>query len=370
MTGDREVTAGRLFINRGTGVFHYDAAYLANPAAYALAPSLPLVAGAQPLDGLGGLSDSAPDRWGRKLLQRARKRTSLSEFDYLLGVDDAGRQGSLRYWINDTPLSSDGTGIPHELDLPELLTTADAIELDPSAVDDIQARRLFRATGSLGGARPKANVLINGELWLAKFPKPVGDEWDLMGWEYTLNRLGADLGIIVPQARRLQNNRQRIPYISAMTALEASDGDGGDWVDVVEYAREEGANTEQLWKRAMLGVLVGNTDGHLRNHGCLRFGREWGIAPCFDMNPTPDGDTHQLALFGDPSYEPSALVSKDSLSLFGVSEQDAHGWLRTAAPLLERAPERARGYGVDAPSTSVMRPRFERATQTVRELGS
>ena len=198
VAGHREVIAGRLFINRGTGVFHYDAAYLANPAAYALAPSLPLVAGAQPLDRLGGLSDSAPDRWGRKLLQRVRKRTSLSEFDYLLGVDDAGRQGSLRYWIDDTPLSSDGTGIPHELDLPELLTTADAIELDPSAVDDIQARRLFRATGSLGGARPKANVLINGELWLAKFPKPVGDEWDLMGWEYTLNRLGTDLGIIVP----------------------------------------------------------------------------------------------------------------------------------------------------------------------------
>ena len=155
-------------------------------------------------------------------------------------------------------------------------------------------------------------MLINGELWLAKFPKPVGDEWDLMGWEYTLNRLGADLGIIVPQARllkitdinsedrhiyvarrfdRLQDSRQRIPYISAMTALEASDGDGGDWVDVVEYAREEGADTEQLWKRAMLGVLVGNTDDHLRNHGFLRFGREWGIAPCFDMNPTPDGDT-------------------------------------------------------------------------------
>ena len=155
-----------------------------------------------------------------------------------------------------------------------------------------------------------------------------------------------------------------------MTALEASDGDGGDWVDVVEYAREEGADTEQLWKRAMLGVLVGNTDDHLRNHGFLRFGREWGIAPCFDMNPTPDGDTHQLALFGDPSYESSALVSKDSLSLFGVSEQDAHGWLRTAAPLLERAPERARGYGVDAPSASVMRPRFEHATQAVRELGS
>lgn len=62
----REITAGQLFINRGTGVFHYDPAYLAHPAAYALAPSLPMVARVQPLDGLGGLSDSAPtggDEW-------------------------------------------------------------------------------------------------------------------------------------------------------------------------------------------------------------------------------------------------------------------------------------------------------------------
>ena len=46
----------------------------------------------------------------------------------------------------------------------------------------------------------------------------------------------------------------------------------GTGFDVVEYAREEGADTEQLWKRAMLGVLVGNTDDHLRNHGFCGLG--------------------------------------------------------------------------------------------------
>lgn len=74
----REITAGQLFINRGTGVFHYDPAYLAHPAAYALAPSLPMVARVQPLDGLGGLSDSAPDRWGMNRTLRAGNTLSTA----------------------------------------------------------------------------------------------------------------------------------------------------------------------------------------------------------------------------------------------------------------------------------------------------
>lgn len=86
-----------------------------------------------------------------------------------------------------------------------------------------------------------------------------------------------------------------------------------------EYAREEGAGVAELWYRAMLGALVGNTDDHLRNHGFLRRGRGWVLAPCFDMNPTPDGGTHQLVLFGDASYEPGDLVSADAFTLFGVS---------------------------------------------------
>lgn len=39
-----------------------------------------------------------------------------------------------------------------------------------------------------------------------------------------------------------ESNLQRIPYISAMTALEASDGQGGDWLDLAEFTSSLGAN--------------------------------------------------------------------------------------------------------------------------------
>lgn len=58
----QDFVAGTLFINGGGAVFHYATEYLQTPGTYSLAPSLPLVGGALPLDGLGGFSDSAPDR--------------------------------------------------------------------------------------------------------------------------------------------------------------------------------------------------------------------------------------------------------------------------------------------------------------------
>ena len=53
--------------------------------------------------------DSAPDRWGRKLMQRREtmrarhaneKPRSLMESDYLLGVYDETRMGALRFRLS------------------------------------------------------------------------------------------------------------------------------------------------------------------------------------------------------------------------------------------------------------------------------
>ena len=59
----------------------------------------------------------------------------------------------------------------------------------------------------------------------------------------------------------------RIPYYSAMTALDAHDGEGGDWLDLAEFARSMGCDLHELWRRAMFGAAIGNCDDHLRNHG-------------------------------------------------------------------------------------------------------
>ena len=54
----------------------------------------------------GAFGDSAPDRWGRNLIQRDERRRaqaegraprSLGEVDFLLGVGDIARQGALRF---------------------------------------------------------------------------------------------------------------------------------------------------------------------------------------------------------------------------------------------------------------------------------
>ena len=143
----QDVQAGTIFAQNNRITFRYTPEFLASDNAYDLTPALPRVSDAPFFfEGLGPFSDSAPDRWGRKLLNRALKRKRVSEIEYLLGVDDATRQGALRYYIDGTPQAS-GNDIPKLTDLPKLLDTADAVGEDRE-VADIDLCRLYRATGS------------------------------------------------------------------------------------------------------------------------------------------------------------------------------------------------------------------------------
>jgi len=165
------VRCGDLFMRvrrgRETSSFRYDAQWLSHPARFALDPNgLPLTQGTFSLPDrlFPGISDSAPDRWGRTLIQRAHRRSAaartLFEADYLLGVHDLARQGALRFSIDDGPFLADGPPIPPLVRLGELLGASDAVQADP---DDVDALRLMLAPGSsLGGARPKASVWDDG----------------------------------------------------------------------------------------------------------------------------------------------------------------------------------------------------------------
>ena len=87
--------------------FACNPSYLENSAAYAIDPGLPLDAGPHHVLGLfGALGDSAPDRWGRRLIQRAQQqagsRQTLGDADYLLAVNDELRQGNLRFRAPDS----------------------------------------------------------------------------------------------------------------------------------------------------------------------------------------------------------------------------------------------------------------------------
>lgn len=378
--GRTQVLAGRIYRTRASGSFEYSSDYLRKREAFALAPALGLFPGAQPLLPLNPFSDSAPDTWGRKVQNRASGRR-LDELTLMFGVNDEGRQGATRFWDGEVAVTS-GDGVPVDADLSDIIRVADQIERGETDIDDVAVRRLFRATGSLGGARPKANVRIGADLWMAKFPKPVGDDWNVIAWEAAMLDAMSTVGIDTPPHRTKRvlvdgvartvlllkrfdrlDDGTRIPYISAMTALEAADGEGGDWMDVVDFAQLAGSDTGELWRRAVFGALIGNLDDHLRNHGFLRGASGWKLAPAFDVNPEPldDGDEHQLALLGSRSVELDSFMSKDALSLFRVTQPVAAAFLERLRAVVAELPRFAASHGADDFSLGVMASRIDSA---------
>jgi serine/threonine-protein kinase HipA len=286
----------------------------------------------------GALSDCAPDRWGRTLLARreaalaragGRATRSLGEIDYVLGVRDDLRQGALRLRVEGGPfLADDDTGVPALTDLPELLDLAARAENDTADLPDLQ--RLIRVGSSLGGARPKAHVRdTSGRIAIAKFPSTGRDTWNVMAWEKVALDLARRAGIDVPDSRllnlagrnvlvidRFDRTRagHRIGYVSAMTMLEASDGDRRSYLEIAEVIENTSARTteelHELWRRIVFSVLISNTDDHLRNHGFLHErGDVWSLSPAFDLNPDPAPGPKYLSTAIDHADDTASLAS-------------------------------------------------------------
>lgn len=310
----------RMRKGRDSATFEYDDSWLGRHDRFALEPALQLGPGPfhtsidKPI--FGAIGDSAPDRWGRVLMRRAERRRAqraretprtLCEIDYLLMVNDAARQGALRFALKPGGpflAADDEAPIPPLVALPRLLSAAENVVGDSDSDEDL---RLLLAPGSsLGGARPKASVRDrDGALVMAKFPHK-DDEIDIVRWEAVALSLAGRASIIVPDwrmeeigdksiilLRRFDRaNGQRIPFLSAMSLLGATDNESRSYLEFVDALRQNGAapkkDMRMLWRRIVFSVLISNTDDHLRNHGFLYDGPDgWRLAPAYDLNPVP-----------------------------------------------------------------------------------
>jgi len=318
---------GRLWARSHKGkqsaTFEYDANWLEYAARFSLEPALEVGPGpfyTLPSRALfGAMGDSAPDRWGRVLMQRSermqaradgRNPHSLQEIDYLLNVNDESRQGALRFsrqeggpFLSDSPQE-----IPPLLELPTLLAASEKLLAgEDGNEDDHSAIRLLLAPGSsLGGARPKASVRgPGGHLMIAKFPHKE-DTYPEVVWEALALTLARKAGITVPTFRLKsmgkknvllldrfdRHQRERIPYLSGMSMLGAKDGERRSYMELVDVLRQYSASPQEdmqeLWRRIVFNVLISNVDDHLRNHGFLYRGVQgWRLSPAFDLNPVP-----------------------------------------------------------------------------------
>lgn len=324
-----------------SATFTYEHSYLADPRAYPLDPTLRLDAGSHQTPpgaaAFAAMSDGAPDRWGRNLMIRAERQRAdrdsvtartLLESDFLLGTRDDLRQGALRYSDDgESFLAPPELGVPRLVALPRLLDLTDTL-VSGQARETVDAdlRDLVAAGGSLGGARPKAAVLLDeGVLAIAKLPRRGSDDWDVMGWEKVTLDLAAAARLDVPRSHLVQvlgrnvllterfDRRRdlRIAFVSALTMLEARDGDQRSYLEIADVIETQspapGRDLEELFRRILFSVLVSNTDDHLRNHGFLREPTGWALSPAFDLNPNPESPG-MLSTSIDTEGDPTASI--------------------------------------------------------------
>jgi serine/threonine-protein kinase HipA len=397
--GEKNVLAGRMYPHHRRGVesasFVYNDRYLADPDAYALDPGLPLVTGTlqTPVGRtlFGAFADSLPDRWGRALIQRAERARakaavtaprSMSEVDLLLGVRDDLRQGALRFRLNEQGpfLATEESGVPALTDLPALLDIAARAERDTADYEDL--KWLLRAGSSLGGARPKAHVLdAAGHVAIAKFPSVNSDTWNVMAWEKVALDLARDAGVTVPDSQLIRigdrnvlvvarfdrRGTARIGYASAMTMLEASDGDQRSYLEIAEVIEERStaatAELRQLWRRIAFSILISNTDDHLRNHGFLHErGDSWMLSPAFDLNPNPQPGSNDLSTAIDYTDTRASVDTLMSVAdYFRLDASDALKVLANVIRAVTRWRTVAKSHGLLQHDLDAMESAFEHA---------
>jgi len=373
------VMVGQAHITRQRGqistTFLYDPGYLAD-GGMSIDPALPLVAGAQHQSGLvRAFADSAPDRWGRNLIEKAERAHArdegraprrLDDLDFLLGVSDDTRQGALRYRPSGREeFVGAASRVPQLVSLPELLHAADELT---SAEDPSEAIKQLLDTGTtgLGGARPKASVrLEDGALAIAKFPHG-SDQWNVMAWEAATLDLLEAAGIRTPRRRLTRVGDRsvlilrrfdrtdlghRVGYISAMTALGAADGDRRDYAEVAEAIRDLSRfpkrDHHELFGRVVVSVALGNTDDHLRNHGFLADRGSWTLSPAFDVNPNPDlWRARATSIMGADSMPDEAEALLALAEDCGLTSDQARARMRTILEAFATWKERARSAGI------------------------
>lgn len=309
--------------------FEYDRTWINSQQQRLLDPDIQFYSGIQfpnNKENFGVFMDSMPDTWGRTLMKRraaqlARERNekspTLYDIDYLLGVDDESRMGALRFKTDpDGPFLDDNTDMPTPpwSSTRELQHAVDSLEKD----EDSDAVRKWLAVliapgSSLGGARPKANVLDEEkDLWIAKFPSR-NDTVDKGAWEYLAYELAVKAGITMSPCRiesiagryhtfftrRFDREKgERIHFSSAMTMTGNNEDSIRDntssYLHIAEFISTYGvnvkANLHQLWRRIVFNIAISNTDDHLRNHGFILTDDGWVLSPAYDLNPSVDKD--------------------------------------------------------------------------------
>ncbi len=300
---------------------------------FALPPVRLRDGGALPLT----LQDALPDSWGRRVLE-ARHGGPMDDIDALLLTND-DRVGAMVF-SESLPIEA---GVPPDLALALDDVAQASRQLEAGLEATPRMQELLRGGASLGGARPKATFVHEGRRYIAKFASRA-DDCDMEVLEAATLGLALACGIDVPPSvvvplarghallvRRFDRDgpldrEARFHYLSCAALLDVPyASSGGSYVQFAQALRRFSSQPEkdldQLFRRLVFNLAVGNSDDHVKNHGVLHRGHGfWQLAPAFDLVPQLGSQTdyQELAILTGRRDARLALAS-EAAPHFGIA---------------------------------------------------
>jgi serine/threonine-protein kinase HipA len=312
---------------------------------FALSEDLPLVAEEflprEKDTAAGAVDDARPDRWGERVIRLLDKppRLSLLEYLYFAGDDRFGALGvstsSDQYVPRQTsplPVLADASAIH------DLVRKVLADEPIPAAY-----KRLLAPGVTMGGARPKALLEIEGEQWVVKFSDD--DPADTPLIEHASMTLASKAGIRVARTQPIRlvdghavaikrfdrAGRRRLHVLSANVALKAASETLG-YPELAQLLRRRGvvagdanlAQMRELFRRMVFNILLDNTDDHEKNHVLLaNDAQQYELSPAFDVLPSGQALGYQQMRVGVEGADSTLENALSMSNQFALKKDEA-----------------------------------------------
>ena len=347
----------------------------------ALSEDLPLRAGevmpSEPDAAAGAVDDGRPDRWGERVIRLIERPPRLSTLDYLYFAGD-DRFGALGVSTSASHYEPRRFGpLPT---LPDLQTLHDLIrQVEAGEPVDEHLRRLVSPGATLGGARPKALLNVDGAQWVVKFGD-AGEPTDSPLVEHASMMLAARAGIEVCETRplRLQGGHavavrrfdrgggMREHALSAHVALRAS-GDGYGYPEIALLLRRRaqadtiGQQGEELFRRMVFNLLIDNTDDHEKNHALIvGAGQHYRLSPAFDVLPSGQALGYQQMRLGHDGAESTIVNALSEHRAFGMTQRRALEVCAEVAGAVDTWQAHFTAVGVSARDISQLKAQIDR----------
>lgn len=326
----------------------------------------------------GAVDDARPDRWGERVIRLIDRppRLSLAEYLYFAGDERFGALG--------VSTSADEY-LPRRLGpLPTLEEAAQVHELVRKVLENEPVspaeKRLIAPGVTLGGARPKALLLIASEPWVIKFgdgepiDTPLVEHASMLLAQQAGIRVAATLPVRLPHGHAVAIKRfdrksaQRVHCLSAAVALRAAAEPFG-YPELAQLLRRRGvpegnlyeAHMRELFRRMVFNILIDNTDDHEKNHVLLvNEAQQYELSPAFDVLPSGQALGYQQMRVGDMEADSSIDNALSQSLMFGLDRAAAAAEARAVAQVVERWKEHFAACGVTAGDIALLAEQIDR----------